>query len=148
MHIEIKKLNDDIAALKQLISLYAEVFETPVFTMPDDPYLKGLLQNPVQFFVIALKDKTIAGGLTAYILPSVYRPSPDIYLYDIAVKKNLQRSGIGTLLMHRLFEEGKKLDVPEVFVQADNVDRHALNFYKKLGGHAETGVTHFSYIIK
>lgn len=39
MHIEIKKLNDDIAALKQLISLYAKVFETPVFTVPDDPIL-------------------------------------------------------------------------------------------------------------
>ncbi|ANH83027.1 hypothetical protein A8C56_20380 [Niabella ginsenosidivorans] len=148
MDIEIKRLKEDTDTLKQLIRLYAEVFETPVFTMPDDTYLNGLLHNPMQLFIIALKDKTLAGGLTAYVLPSVYRPSPDIYLYDIAVKKNLQRSGIGTLLMHRLFEEGKRMGASEVFVQADSADRHALNFYKQSGGHAETDVMHFSYIIK
>jgi aminoglycoside 3-N-acetyltransferase I len=88
----------------------------------------------------------IIGGLTAYILASIHREDNEVYIYDLAIQQKYQRQGVGTALMTFFFDEMKVKNVKYIYVQADKVDEHAVNFYKKLGGNQED-VYHFDFEI-
>jgi GNAT superfamily N-acetyltransferase len=60
------------------------------------------------------------------------------------VLSQYQRQGIGKLLMAGITSYCKGIGVEEVFVQADQPDEHAIEFYHAMGGIAEQ-VVHFYY---
>jgi len=143
--IEIKRLDiSHLAIFKSVILLFRDVFEMKDFHIPDDKHLLHLLKNKDFIVLGALKRDEVIGGLTAYILHQYYTPNPLIYVYDLAVATDYQRNGIGRMLMAAIIEHGKSLEMEEVFVQADRIDQHALDFYIANGGIAED-VVHFSY---
>jgi aminoglycoside 3-N-acetyltransferase I len=88
----------------------------------------------------------VIGGLTAYILPSLYYPGSEAYLYDLAVAAPWKRQGIGTALLKALKEHGTPVDIKEIFVQADRPDQHAIDFYTPNGG-IPGDVIHFSFAV-
>lgn len=135
--------NHDLRELKELVRLYAEVFETQNFTIPSDRYLEALLEKEHVMFFAAFSRGLLVGGLTAYILPSVYVEKNEIYIYDLAVATEYQRNGIGRQLITVLKEYCKE-GGREIYVQADIEDQHAIDFYKATGGYPEN-VIHFSY---
>jgi ribosomal protein S18 acetylase RimI-like enzyme len=137
---------NDLDVLTKQISLYEEVFEMKDFKMPPPDYLQILLEKEHVIFYVALAGEEVIGGLTAYVLNSVYFAAAEIYIYDLAVKTAHQRKGIGTRLVAELKNHCAKLGHKEVFVQADLEDRHALDFYRKTGGLPEN-VIHFSYAL-
>src|SRR5690606_64692 len=114
------------------------------FRIADDSHLQGLLEQDRTIFYVALQENRVIGGLTAHVLPSVYFSSAEVYVYDLAVDQAYQRQGIGSLLMRELQAHCRDLGYREVFVQADAVDEHALNFYEKIGGIRED-VFHFDF---
>lgn len=134
----------DVKILIQLIEVYEEVFEMKNFRLPGTAYLQSLLAKEHMIFYVALSDGLVVGGLTAHTLPSVYFGSDEIYIYDLAVKTEYQRKGIGRTLVAELKHYCKNLGKKEVFVQADLADEHAIDFYKATGGLPEN-VIHFSY---
>lgn len=140
----IKLGQTDITKLIELIDIYAQVFETKNFSLPNVEYLQTLLDKENVLFFVALLNDSVIGGLTAYILPSVYYPSNQIYIYDLAVKHDWQRKGFGkeiiSLLKSYCIEHGYK----EIYVQVDFEDQHAIDFYEATGGHSQK-VIHFSY---
>lgn len=149
MKINYQKLTQqDLLFLKELINIFEEVFEMENFVLLADNYLQSLLENKSMIFFVAILEtetnKKVIGGLRAYILPSVYSASSEMYLYDLGVNPEFQRQGIGTKLMEKLKEYSKNLGYKELFVQADIEDEHAIDFYKKTGGKA-ADVIHFSY---
>jgi aminoglycoside 3-N-acetyltransferase I len=145
MTIDIKKLgSQDIDAFVQLIQLFKRVFEMQHFTMLEQSYLQQLLEKEGFFVFVALFDRKVVGGLTAYTLQQYYSTKPLMYIYDLAVETNVQRQGIGTKLIAHLTQYCKDIGVEEVFVQADEMDDHALEFYRSTGGTAEK-VVHFGY---
>lgn len=140
-----KKLgNKDFSFLEQLIRLYEEAFEMEDFSLPDVDYLQFLLDNENMIFYVAVSENQVVGGLTAHILPSVYVPTSEVYVYDMAVKPSYQRQGIGKQLLSELATECAKIGYQEIFVQADIEDIHALAFYQATGGEP-ADVVHFSY---
>ena len=144
-HLAIKKLSgQDLHHLIALIKVYETVFVMDNFKMPDPTYLNDLLKKDNVFFFVALLDGTVIGGLTAYVLPSPYFPSSEVYLYDLAVETAVQRKGVGKSLMTSLKNYCAGLGYKEVFVQADLVDQRAIDFYRATGGTPED-VIHFSY---
>ncbi|HMQ52726.1 MAG TPA: GNAT family N-acetyltransferase [Anaerolineae bacterium] len=145
MTISSQKLgSDQVNELVALVQLYADVFETENFSLPEPDYLQTLLAKENIAFFVALANEQVIGGLTAYVLPSVYFTSSEVYLYDLAVKPEWQRKGVGKQLLealrHYCFEHGYR----EFFVQADLEDQHAVDFYRATGGVPEE-VIHFSY---
>ena len=106
--------------------------------------LKLLLFKNFIVFVAAEK-KVIVGGLTAYILPSYYSKTSEVYIYDLAIKKNFQRKGIGKKLLQSLKAYCCQNDYKILFVQADEADAHALKFYQSTGGLPQK-VIQFSYL--
>ena len=86
----------------------------------------------------------IVGGATAHTLPMTKSEAPELFLYDIAVRSDQQRKGIGRSLVTALCEQAREAGILDVFVFADNDDLHALDFYRALGG-MPSAVTSFAF---
>jgi ribosomal protein S18 acetylase RimI-like enzyme len=145
MTTEIKKLTHlDIWEFIQLIRVFEAVFEMKDFKMPAEKHLSGLLEKEDFMVFVAISDKQVAGGLTAYTLRQYYTEFPQVYIYDLAVKTDFQRQGVGKKIMAGIIDFCKGKEMDEIFVQADLEDGHAIDFYRSTGGRAEE-VIHFSY---
>jgi aminoglycoside 3-N-acetyltransferase I len=146
MEVGIKQLNyNDIDAFKALIGVFAEVFEMEDFSMPSDGYLMEVLSEPNFMCFVSMMNNQVLGGLTSYILTPYYSQRPIAYIYDLAVKKEHQRKGIGKKLMSAINTHCKNNGFDEVFVQAEKIDDYALDFYRSTAISHEDQVVHFSY---
>lgn len=145
MNIEIKKLGSaDIVDFQALIRVFEKVFEMQHFQMPPNQHLQKLLNEEGFYVFVATLNDQVVGGLTAYTLQQYYSTMPLVYIYDLAVQAAFQRQGIGKKLMVGIIDYCKANGVEEVFVQAEEADDHALDFYRATGAMAEK-VVHFYY---
>jgi aminoglycoside 3-N-acetyltransferase I len=145
MRIEIQKLGSyQTDAFIELLDVFEEVFEIKHSNTPSNKHLEDLLAKDDFFVFVAVSEGKIVGGLTAYSLTQYYSESPLVYIYDIAVLKKYQRKGIGKKLILGIKDYCKEMDVEEIFVQAEDADAHALDFYRSTGA-TSTKVTHFTY---
>jgi aminoglycoside 3-N-acetyltransferase I len=148
MRIEIQKLsNQNLDAFIELICIFENVFEMKNFIQPDKKHLQELLNKEDFFVFVAVSEGKIVGGLMAYSLMQYYSESSLVYIYDLAIKKEFQRKGIGRKLISGITDYCKEFGVEEVFVQADEADTHALDFYQSTGARSEK-VVHFYYPLK
>lgn len=133
----------DVALAKAMFAMMAEVFEEPRAELAD-AYVAALLARTELWALAALEDDdVVVGGLTAHALPLTRLEGSEIFLYDLAVRVDRQRRGIGRRLVTHLREEaGAAYD--NVWVPADDEDEHALDFYRALGGEAAP-VTIFTF---
>lgn len=146
MNIQIKRLQpDEVDLFIALIGLFEDVFEMKDFRMPPEAHLQELLKDKGFYVFVAISDQgAMLGGLTAYTLRQYYAVKPLVYIYDLAVESRHQRKGIGTKLISAITSYCKAEGAQEVFVQADRVDEHAVEFYRKTGA-TEEDVLHFYY---
>ncbi len=141
-----QRLNaDDLAPFAGLLHIYNEVFDTPELEVPPADYIRQLLGKN-DFIVFVAKDgcNQVIGGLTAHVLPSVYKNKNEVYVYDVAVLKALHRKGIGKRLWEAFISYCKDRGYHTLFVQADNTDAHAIAFYHATAGTPLMAV-HFTY---
>jgi aminoglycoside 3-N-acetyltransferase I len=131
---------------RTMFSLMAEVFEEKRQPLTAD-YVDRLLQRPDFWAIAAFVDRAIVGGITAHTLPLTSAHSSEIFIYDIAVRPDQQRKGVGRRLIGALREEAAAVGVNMLFVLADNEDAHALDFYRGLGA-APTPTTMFSLAVE
>lgn len=145
MNVEIVKLSAaDADKFSRIVDVFAEVFEMDAFVKPPIEYFGKLLAKDSMIVFAALLNDEVIGGLTAFVLPSPYAETAEVYVYDLAVAPVYQRKGVGAMLMRGVREYSASLGAREVFLQADYVDRHAVDFYHKIGG-AREDVIHFSF---
>jgi aminoglycoside 3-N-acetyltransferase I len=148
MNAEIRKLEPAGAEkFSELIDVYADVFEMDAFVKPPLDYLRALLEKEFVIVFVATLENAVIGGLTAYVLPSPYFESAEVYVYDLAVATEYQRQGVGAKLMRGIREHCAASGMKEVFLQADYEDEHAVDFYRKIGG-AREDVIHFSFALE
>jgi len=116
-----------------LFSMMAEVFEESHAPL-GDAYLDGLLARPDFWALAAMADGEVVGGLTAHTLPMTRSETAEVLIYDLAVRADHQRQGIGRSLVTALREGAQISGVEEILVLVDNEDVGALRFYRRLGG--------------
>jgi aminoglycoside 3-N-acetyltransferase I len=133
----------EVERARHLFFLMADVFDEKREKL-SDAYLEGLLNRQAFWALAAFAGDEIVGGITAHTLPMTRVESSEIFVYDIAVRKDWQRRGVGRLLMTGLCEAAAAMGIDEVFAAADNDDRHALDFYRALGG-SPSPVTFFLF---
>ncbi len=121
----------------------AEVFGQGGESLSDD-YLDRLLAHEDFWAIAACVDDVIVGGLTAHTLPMTSSSSAEIFIYDIAVRSDYQRQGVGRRLLTDLRARAAASGISVVFVSADNADTDALDFYRALGG-AASPVTFYTF---
>lgn len=134
---------DDRELAKQLFRLMADVFAEDSVELSDD-YVDALLGRAEFWAIVAFLEGRLVGGLTAHLLPMTRTESAEIFIYDIAVREEHQRKGIGRHLLLALREGAAAHGVRELFVPVDDDDAHASAFYKALGGNASR-VTFFTF---
>ena len=141
---EFKRLTkEDISTFNSLIDMFNLVFDEEPKIKSKAHSLKLLGRN--DFIAMAvLAENQVVGGLTAYELPMIYSDYSEIFLYDLAVKPEYQRMGIGKKLIQSLKEYCIKNGIKEFFVLAHEEDEHAVEFYHATGGKSEK-VVNFLY---
>jgi aminoglycoside 3-N-acetyltransferase I len=128
---------------RELFRTMADVFEDGAKPLTDG-YLDRLLAREEFWALAALVDNEVVGGLTAHVLPMTRSETLEVFLYDLAVKPEYQRRGIGRRLVQHLLDSAEQAGFETVFVPADNEDEGALEFYRAMGGEA-AAVTIFTW---
>ncbi|WP_080780696.1 GNAT family N-acetyltransferase [Chryseobacterium phocaeense] len=146
MNLELKILQpENIREFKDLIAVFEDVFEMKDFSCPSQVHLQKLLGQETFYVIIAKSNDQIIGGLTAYVLDQYYSEKPLAYIYDLAVLTNHQRKGIGRKLIRFTNQFFNEKGFEEVFVQADEIDDYAIDFYRQTNPTEEENVRHFYY---
>lgn len=130
---------------RQLFALMADVFEEDRQPLTD-VYIDGLLGRESFWAIAALSAGQAVGGLTAHTLPMTRVESSEVFIYDVAVRVDYQRLGIGRQLVSALRAAATDAGLGDVFVPVDSADEHALDFYRALGG-AGAPVTIFTFSV-
>ncbi len=133
----------DRAVARRLFTLMAEVFDEGCEPL-SDAYIDRLLARQDFWAIAAFAGDELVGGLTAHTLPMTRSETAEIFIFDVAVRADHQRRGVGTLMMTMLREEAARAGIDIVFVPAGDEDEHALDFYRALGGDAAP-VTIFTF---
>ena len=128
---------------RQLFAMMAEAFEEPNEAL-SDAYLDALLGRSDFWALAALQGGEVVGGLTAHALPMTRAEATELFIYDVAVRPDHQRRGIGRQLLTAVRIAAAQAGIDELFVPADNEDIHALDFYRAVGG-AAAPVTIFTF---
>jgi aminoglycoside 3-N-acetyltransferase I len=118
---------------RRLFAMMADVFEEPGAAL-SDAYLDALLARPDFWALAALSGDDLVGGVTAYALPMTRAETTELFIYDVAVRADHQRRGVGRQLLTKLREAASAAGIGEAFVPAEDEDTHALDFYRALGG--------------
>lgn len=134
----------DLDLFRQLIQVFNIVFETGSETECSAGYLQTLLEKSGFHIFCLMHNGQVAGGLTAFELPMYTAEGSELLLYDIAVMTHHQRKGGGKLLLTALQNYCREEEIQFLFVQANEEDIHALDFYRSAGWKAEK-VVNFNY---
>jgi aminoglycoside 3-N-acetyltransferase I len=141
--VEYKKLQrGDDSEFSELVVLFNKEFESSDYV--NFTNIKRLLNNPNFTCFVAYRNNRVVGGLTAYELEMYDQEESSMYLYDLAVNKEYQRKGIGSKLVSEIMDYCRSKKIKDLFVQADAVDDHAIQFYKKIGGE-QAKTFHFTF---
>lgn len=133
----------DLESMKGLVTLFNEVFEE-YQSVASAKQLSKLLANPDFHAIVAQKDGLIIGGMTAYEMHGYYSDKSELYIYDIAVKTEIQNQGIGKKLLDYLKFYAKENSISSIFVEAHSEDEQAVKFYESAMGKSEK-VDHFNF---
>lgn len=144
MDLRVRRLRSgDSREARALFALMEEVFETPGAPL-GDRYLQNLLEDDRFWALAAYDGDRVVGGLTAHTLPMTRSESSEIFCYDLAVRGDVQRRGVGRRLMAELRGQAAASGIGVLFVPAENEDEHALHFYRAVGG-VPSPVTFFTF---
>jgi aminoglycoside 3-N-acetyltransferase I len=110
----------------------------------NDEYFLRLMADPKFIVIVAMLKGEVVGGMTAYELPMYYAESSEVLIYDIAVKPKFHRKGVGKKILTGLKEYCELNGIKVFFVEAHHEDKHAVDFYKSIGGMPEK-VVHFNF---
>ena len=118
-----------ISAFAMMVSVFEET-GAPL----SGSYVERLLTRNDFWAFVALDGTDIVGGLTAHALPMTRAERSEMFIYDVAVRPDYQRQGVGRRLVAAVRDAARDRGIDDVFVAADEDDAHALDFYRSLGG--------------
>src|SRR5215216_4343587 len=150
MNLDAEKLavrqltEEDVSAFHLLIDMFHMVFEEAEPAVSSETNLRKLLGNKSFIAIAGFSENEVVAGLTAYELPMYSSDNSEVFLYDLAVKPEYQRIGIGKRLIQHLKDYCRKNGIREFFVLAHEEDQHAVEFYHSTGGKSEK-VINFLY---
>lgn len=129
---------------RDTFEVMSDVFAEEPWTPLGNDRLQVLLTSPGVWLYAAVEKKACIGGLTAHLLPMTRAEVSEVLIYDLAVRTDRQRRGVGRALIERLRVDAAAADAGDVWVPADNDDDHALEFYRSIGGEPQD-VTIFTF---
>ena len=123
----------DATRARAAFEMLHEVFEEEVEALSDS-YLVALLADSSFWAIGAFEAGEAIGCITGHELPMTRHERRELFVYDLAVREDQQRRGIGQRLVEALVAGAAEVDIDVVFVPADDEDAHAIAFYERIGG--------------
>jgi aminoglycoside 3-N-acetyltransferase I len=133
----------DGGAARELFAMMSAVFEVAQDEL-SDAYVDELLAREDMWILAARHADGLVGGLTAHAFPLTRTGVKEIFIYDLAVRTDHQRKGVGRMLMQAVRQLAAEAGSGELFVPADEEDAYALDFYRAVGGE-ESRVRFFTF---
>src|ERR1700677_812649 len=118
VHMQIRRLgrgDEDLA--RDTFAMMASVFDEGA---PDlgATYVETLLARTDFWAMVALDGEEVVAGLTAHALPMTRSPEAEFFIYDLAVRSDRQRRGIGRALVVATLDRAKAEGLRVAFVPA------------------------------
>jgi aminoglycoside 3-N-acetyltransferase I len=133
----------DIGLAKKTFETMSDVFGEPHEEL-DDAYLSSVLARDSFWALAAVDGDEVLGGLTAHELAMTRARESELFIYDLAVREDRQRAGVGRALVRELIAAAAASGIQVAFVPVDNGDAHALEFYRAIGG-TPAAITLFTF---
>lgn len=94
------------------------------------------IRRPDSYVLTAVEEDRVVGFLLARTVPGSSE-KPDIDLYNIAVRPEHSRQGIGSAVIKELLDEITSADTENIWLEVRESNRAAIDFYEKHGFAAE-----------
>jgi ribosomal protein S18 acetylase RimI-like enzyme len=134
MNYTVKKLSaSDVDVFEALLSLWHEE-ENAAKPIPSSDYLRALLARESFHVLVALDGDVVAGGLTAYELPTYFEKGHEMFLYEIGTDDRYMRKGIATALIDALKRICSEKDIRCLYVGTAINNQPARYLYRNTGG--------------
>jgi tRNA (adenine37-N6)-methyltransferase len=128
---------DDVPRARAALEMMHDVFDEDPEVLSDG-YLTRLLADETFWAIGAFEDGVPIGCITGHELAMTRHERSELFVYDLAVRVDDQRRGVGRRLVEALVTGAADRGIDVVFVPADDDDTHALAFYTSLGGRPTT----------
>lgn len=146
--MKIKKLGkSDVPEFLKLIEIFKEVFESDD-VVAQSAQLEKLLSNPGFLVFVVTINNEVVGGLTIYVLHRYYQSNPIAYIYDVGVAPAHQGKGYGKALIAEVCNFCRQEGFIEAYVEAENDDIDAVEFYRRTSFSSEMNAIHFTYLLE
>lgn len=145
--LDISYQRADLDLLKQMLALFAEVFDDYAAyqeKIASDAYLESRLRDDSFIALAAVIDGKVVGALAGYVLKKFEQERSEIYIYDLGVIESCRRRGVATGLINEVRGIARDIGSYVIFVQADAGDEPAIQLYESLGTRED--VHHFDII--
>ena len=93
-----------------------------------------LLTDERTLFLAAFDDSTPIGFVLAYVLQRRHGDHEHLFVYEIGVRADVRRSGVGTALMQRLAGLARERGLRDAFLLTNESNAAAMAFYAAIGG--------------
>lgn len=133
--MEIKLLGpDDVEILKTSGS---DVFDDPI----DARAAAEFLRDPRHHIVVAVDEGAVVGFASAvhYVHPD--KPSPELWINEVAVASTHHRRGIGRAILEEMLNHARRLGCREAWVLTERANQAAMRLYSASGGIEDPGDT-------
>jgi GNAT superfamily N-acetyltransferase len=130
MSLTIRLLGPDDMAVFDRVA--PDVFDDPV----DPRWATEFLADARHHLAVALDRDEVIGMASAvhYVHPD--KP-PELWINEVGVAPSYQKQGIGSRLLHTLFDRGRELGCSESWVLTDWENEPARRLYASIGGTEE-----------
>lgn len=99
----------------------------------DESALARFLTDPTCYMILAVEGNRVVGSLHGYALHHPHRPEPQFLLYEIAVRPECRRRGIGRSLLAAFGAEARAAGAFEQWVLTNESNLPAMAMYQRCG---------------
>lgn len=99
----------------------------------DEAGVSIFISNPTCYLLLAVENDHVVGSLNGYALCHPHLLQPQFLLYEVNVRPDHQRRGIGQALVNGFIAEAKRASAFEVWVLSNESNTAAIELYNKRG---------------
>jgi ribosomal protein S18 acetylase RimI-like enzyme len=139
LKFEVRRLTNGDEPVMQRLTADADRFEAPGtrprdLPVPRTEVAQRFLNGERNHLLVAFDRDEPVGLLLAYELLRRHGDDPKLHLYELGVREDYRRRGVGRQLVESLAELARAHGATRAFVITDESNRAAMAFYASVGG--------------
>ena len=144
--MQVRRLQIDDSELARKTVLALKLADNTVSEKLTTGYLRGFLNRPENYLIVATIDRVPIGYLVAYELDRIDRYQTMILCYEIRVAESHRRSGAGTAMINLLKSLCEKRKVMKMWVHTTKSNVAGTRLYESTGGIADPSGDEITYV--